>query len=72
MSGSRNTKNLVVSHTTGPSNINKSSKHKSSGYFDQQAFQDIMQKYQRTNRGAQGAPSGSGHPQKYMSGSGAV
>ena len=40
ISGSRNQKNLMVSHTTGgPQNINKSSnKHKSSGYFDQQAF----------------------------------
>ena len=51
----------MVSHTTGgPQSINKSTnKHKSSGYFDQQAFQDIMQKYQRSNRqGAGGSTSG--------------
>ena len=51
----------MVSHTTGgPQSINKSSnKHKSSGYFDQQAFQDIMQKYQRSNRqGGGGSSSG--------------
>jgi len=59
MHGSRNQKNLVVSHTTGGGGvtINKSSKHKSSGYFDQQAFSDIMQKYQRSNRGT-GVSSG--------------
>ena len=63
ISGSRNQKNLIVSHTTGgPQNINKSSKHKSSGYFDQQAFNDIMTKYQMSGR--QGGGSGA-HPSKY-------
>ena len=69
ISGSRNQKNLMVSHTTGgPQSINKSSKHKSSGYFDQQAFQDIMQKYQRSNRQGGGA-SGAHQSSKYVQGS---
>ena len=46
VSGSRNTKNLMVSLTTGgPQTINKTNKSKQSGYFDQQTFQDIMQKH---------------------------